>query len=303
MGGWEMSTSRRLSQVFKSSKEIPFDDSSKFIFFSDCHRGDNSWADDFAHNQNLLFTALNHYFNEGFTYIEIGDGEELWENRNFSEIRQSHSHIFWMMRKFYMKKRLYMIWGNHDMVKKHKRFVEKNLYRYYDERKEKYKPLFDKIEVYEGLILKYAGTDHKIFIFHGHQGDLFNDRLWWFNRFIVRYIWRPLELLGFNDPTGPAKNYEKKSTNEENIIKWVKDHKQMVIAGHSHRPAFPNVGDPLYFNDGSCIHPRCITGVEIQNGEIMMIKWSVNTKNDGTLYVEREIIEGPQKLHSFFYDD
>jgi len=43
-----MSVASRLSEVFESSGEIPFDDSSKLVFFSDCHRGDNSWTDDFA---------------------------------------------------------------------------------------------------------------------------------------------------------------------------------------------------------------------------------------------------------------
>ena len=27
----------------------------KFIFFSDCHRGDNSYADDFANNSNIYY--------------------------------------------------------------------------------------------------------------------------------------------------------------------------------------------------------------------------------------------------------
>ena len=39
-----MSTSKRLTEVFESAHEIPFDDSGKFVFFSDIHRGDNSWA-------------------------------------------------------------------------------------------------------------------------------------------------------------------------------------------------------------------------------------------------------------------
>ncbi|MCY6369298.1 metallophosphoesterase [Clostridium ganghwense] len=296
-----MSTFKCLTKVFKSSKEIFIDDLSKFILISDCHRGDNSWTDDFANNENILFTALNYYYEHDFTYIEIGDGDELWENRKFSEIRQTHSPIFWLMSKFYNDKRLYMIWGNHDIVKKNKKYVQKNLYYYYDERKEKYKPLFDKIEVYEGLILKYLSTKNKIFIVHGHQGDLINDQLWRLSRFLIRYIWRPLTLhLGVKDPTSPAKNYKKKKITEKNIIKWVKANNQMVIAGHTHRPMFPDVGEPPYFNDGSCVHPRCITGIEIQNGKIMLVKWSVKTKNDGTLYVEREIISGPKKLQSFF---
>lgn len=40
-----MSISKRLTKVFESAREISFDDSSKFILFSDVHRADNSWAD------------------------------------------------------------------------------------------------------------------------------------------------------------------------------------------------------------------------------------------------------------------
>lgn len=296
-----MSTFNRLTKVFKVSKEIFFDDSSKFIFFSDCHRGDNSWADDFARNQNLFYTALKYYYNNGFTYIEVGDGDELWENRRLSSIIEMHSDTFLLMRKFHVKDRLYMIYGNHDIVKKSKKFIEKNLYQYFNENKEKYESLFDNIEIYEGLILKYKYSENKIFVVHGHQGDLLNDYLWWLTRTIVRYIWRSLQLLfGYKDPTSPAKNFKRRKSTERRIIDWVKTNNQMVIAGHTHRPMFPNIGEPPYFNDGSCVHPRSITGIEIVEGEIMLIKWSIKTKKDGTLYIEREIIAGPEKIQSFF---
>lgn len=37
-----MSSQSRLDRAYKNAKIIPFDDSSKFILLSDCHRGDNS---------------------------------------------------------------------------------------------------------------------------------------------------------------------------------------------------------------------------------------------------------------------
>jgi len=77
-----LSTAKRLTEVFEMAEEVPFDDSSKIVLFSDCHRGDNGWADDFAHNQSLFFFALEHYYAQGFTYIEIGDGDELYENKS-----------------------------------------------------------------------------------------------------------------------------------------------------------------------------------------------------------------------------
>lgn len=294
-----MSTNSRLTEVFRSAKEIPFDDSSKFIFFSDCHRGDNGWADDFAHNQILFFHALNHYFNEGFTYIEIGDGDELWENRRFEVIREAHSHIFWCMQKFHTEKRLYLIRGNHDMERKDPSIVQNALFRYRNERTRKDEPLFEGIKIHEGLVLRHSGTNHRIFLVHGHQGDLINDYLWKLGRFFVRNLWKHLQIIGVRDPTSPAKNFRKRVEVEKRIMKWVKANKQMLIAGHTHRPRFPDDGEPPYFNDGSCVHPRCITGIEIENGEISLIKWWVKPDAPGALCVARELLAGPKKLQSF----
>ncbi|MCY6483373.1 metallophosphoesterase [Clostridium aestuarii] len=295
-----MSTFKRLTQVFKSSKEIVIDDSAKIVLISDCHRGNSSWADNFAHNRNVFYAALKYYYNNDFIYIELGDGDELWENRKFFDIKEAHSDVFKLMRKFYIKKRLYMIWGNHDVVKKSKKFVRKNLY-YYNESKKKYESLFENIEVHEGIILRYKGTENKIFAVHGHQGDFINDTFWWLSRFLIRYIWRPLELyFGFKDPTSASKNYKRKKITERKIIKWIKANNQMVIAGHTHRPMFPEPGQTPYFNDGSCVHPHCITGIEIVNDKIMLVEWSIKTKDDGTLYIDRDIIEGPLKLQGFF---
>ena len=61
-----MSSQSRLDKAFKNAKIIDFDDSDKFIFFSDCYRGDNSFADDFVNNRDIYFHALNHYYNTGF---------------------------------------------------------------------------------------------------------------------------------------------------------------------------------------------------------------------------------------------
>lgn len=294
-----MSTYSRLTQVYNSSKEIPIDNSSKLILMSDIHRGNNSWTDNFAHNQNIFITALNHYYNKDFTYIEVGDGDELWENRDFSEIRRTHSHVFNLLRKFYNDNRLYLIYGNHDIVKRSKRYVKRNLYHYYDYTTQRNECLFENIEYHEGLILRYL-DNKRIFVVHGHQGDLLCDRFWWIGRFLIRYFWRPIELfLGIKDKTSPAKNYKKLISTERRIINWSRLNNQMIITGHTHRPRFPMIGEPLFFNTGSCIHPRCITGIEIENGEITLVKWSIKTNHSNFLYVAREIIAGPQKLQSY----
>jgi len=295
-----MCTSKRLTEVFEAAREIIFDDSSKFVFFSDCHRGDNSWSDDFAKNQNIFFQALTYYYAEGFTYIELGDGDELFENTNFEDIRRAHSHIFELMRKFYEEKRLWLIWGNHDIERKDDEHVERTLHCFYDERRRKKEPLFKGIEVYEGLVLRHGVTGKKMFLVHGHQGDFMNEYLWRLSRFFVRYFWRWFQTFGVKDPTRPSKNLKKLGKVEKRLSEWAWANDQMLIAGHTHRSMFPRVGKPPYFNTGSCVHPRSITGIEIQRGNIGLIKWWIKPKKDGALYVTREILAGPEKLESFW---
>jgi UDP-2,3-diacylglucosamine pyrophosphatase LpxH len=295
-----VNTLKHLSQVFKSAEQISFDDSSRFVLMSDCHRGDGSWADDFSDNQNLYIGALNYYYKENYTYIELGDGDELWKNSKISNIIIVNNDAFSLLSKFYKDKRLYFIFGNHDMVKKDSNFIKSNFNKYFDERKKKYIPLFEDITIYEGMILNYTVTTGKIFLVHGHQVDFVNDNLWKLSRFLVKHLWKPLELLGIKDPISAATNYEKKESVEKKLVEWVIREKQMLIAGHTHRSMFPDVCDPPYFNDGSCVHPRYITCIEIADGNISLVKWQIKTKNDGSLFVCREIFEEPRKLKDYF---
>ncbi|MHB8064660.1 MAG: metallophosphoesterase family protein [Ruminiclostridium sp.] len=265
----------QISQIFKTAEQIPFDNSSKIVLMSDCHRGDGSWTDNFLKNRNIFIAALNHYYDDDYTYIELGDGDELWENTKLSDIMHVHKDTFWLLSKFHNAGRLYLIYGNHDMEKKYYGFVRKNLRRYFDQRDEEYLSVFEHIKVHEGLVLRHRVTHDKILLIHGHQVSTINSTFWMFTKLFVKYVWRPLEYYGVNDPTSPAKNYEEKISVAKKLSEWVDQNKHMLIAGHNHKPSFPEVGQTPYFNDGSCVHPRCITAIEISEGNICLVKWSV----------------------------
>lgn len=296
-----MSVYKRLSQVYHSADIIPFDQNSRIVLMSDCHRGDGNWNDNFAHNQNLFFAALNYYYEQNFIYIELGDGDELWENRDINQIITMHSDAYWLMSQFYQEGRFHMLFGNHDMEKKF--YGPDKLASYYNESEKRRVPLFPDIKIREGLILEQKENGNRILLAHGHQGDFLNDRIWRIARILVRYLWSPLELVGFNDPTSAAQNYDRKETVEGTLAKWSKNNHTMLISGHTHRPVFPRPGEHLYFNDGSCIHPRCITAIEIVNGSITLVKWSIKTRHDRTLLVDREILAGPESIDHYFQDE
>ena len=292
-----LTSKKRLDNAYKKAKIIPFDDTSKFILFSDCHRGDNSFADDFANNRNIYFHALKHYFAEGFHYCELGDGDELWENLFFKSIFEAHKNVYLLLKEFNQQNRLHMVWGNHDMVYRNPDFVKKHLSNYFDPKIGEDVPLFTNLQYHEGLILKHNKTNQEVFLTHGHQADWWNYLFWKWSRFMVRVLWKPLNVMGIADPTSPAKNYKELIKVERRTKKWIIENNNLLtVTGHTHRPRFPEPGDIAFFNDGSCVHPRSITGLEIENGEITLIKWEIDTNDDGVLQIFRYVLEGPRKL-------
>ncbi len=295
-----MSSLTRLTKAYKSAKEVPFDDSSKFILFSDCHRGDNSFADDFANNRNIYHHALKHYFVNGFQYCELGDGDELWENLSFEPIYRAHKNIYKLLKLYHEEGRLHMIYGNHDMVYRNQSYVKKHLSYYFDFKEEKEKDLLKDIIYHEALILKHTQTNQEIFLTHGHQADFMNYHGWRFNRFLVRILWKPLQVWGIADPTSPAKNHKELIKVERRVKKWIlQNDNKITVIGHTHRPRFPEPGDIPFFNDGSCVHPRSITGIEIEEGKISLVKWQIATKDDGTLQIVRILLEGPENIKDY----
>lgn len=297
-----LSSKDRLDRAYKNAIRIPFDDDSKFILFSDCHRSDGSYADDFANNRNIFFHALSQYFKNGFHYIELGDGDELWENIFFKEVFESNKNIYLLLQKFYLENRLNMIWGNHDMIFRNPNVVKKNFSEYFDMNLGQKVPLMPGLTYQESIILEHKDTKQELFLIHGHQADFMNYVGWKINQFLVRILWKPLQIWGIKDPTSPAKNYVELIKVERRIKKWIlENNNKITITGHTHRPRFskPNDSEANYFNDGSCIHPRSITGIEIENGEIALIKWFIDTRNDGTLQIVREYLERPKALKDY----
>lgn len=294
-----MFTDFRLTQAYKNAELEYFDKDSKYIFFSDIHRGDDSASDEFARNQIVFLHALNYYYDRGYTYVEVGDGDELWEHKEFKHIRLAHSDVFEVMKKFYLDNRFIMIYGNHDIYLKNKFYVEKYLYSFYDEYTQDIHELFKGIRPQESLVLKQKETGQEIIIVHGHQGDLLNDQLWFINMFFVRYFWRFMHLVGFQNPSSPARNYYKRHKIEKNYKKWIAKHKKMLICGHTHRPKYAKLTELPYFNTGCCVHTRAFNGIEIKNNKIMMVDWRVRANDNGKLRVERSVMRGPLPIRSF----
>lgn len=291
-----MSYYSRISKAFINAPVLKINSDSRYVLISDCHRGNGTANDNFLRNQNLYFAAIQHYYRNNFTYIELGDGDELWENRSMEQILEIHSNIFWFLNKYYKKKRLYMLYGNHDIVKKNKHYIKKDISKAYINHPylsdPEYLSMLTEIEFYSGLILFDNKSKKEICLTHGHQANLLDSVFWRLARFLVRYFWKPLELAGINDPTSAAKNNTQKKRTEMRLTNWAISEDKLLITGHTHRPMLGNIDSP-YFNTGSCVHPRCITAIEIQHRCFYLVKWTLNIHSDRTLYVGREVLAPP----------
>ncbi len=294
----------------KKGLVIPFDASTqKFIIFSDEHKGRKNHADDFAFCEKNYTAALQYYFDENYFFINLGDGEELWENNIFS-VKKHNQLSFEKEKLFQQQKRFIKIFGNHDLYWANDPTAFIQLQSIYGEN----------FPVYEGCILQTKINDHKleIFLTHGHQGDLQSDGNW-FSKFFVANVWGPMQSLLDINPNTPANNDQLKSLHNTIMYDWSSAEKNLLlITGHTHQPVFmslthleilytrlndtkknndtsaikkieeeikkaqpknetaPDLSKiiPSYFNSGCCcFDDGDITGIEIADNCIRLVRW------------------------------
>ena len=193
-------SNKKLLNLYKTSSIVEFKREDKIVILSDIHRGDGSYSDSLIGNKNIYLSALNYYYKEGYTLIEAGDGDELWKNKSFVDIAYNHKDIFKVLNKFNNKKRLHLLYGNHDSKKASKEFLlkqKKKLLKIDKDFGKDFIYLLDNTIYKESLILKYTPIDKEIFIFHGHQLDFMNYELSFLSKFLVRHIWKNMERTGF----------------------------------------------------------------------------------------------------------
>lgn len=294
-----MRTMQRLTRAYRNARILDIDSSSRIIIFSDSHCGDGSLSDEFHKDRDIFEAALQHYFDEGFTLIEAGDNDELWEYSKFHHILKANPEVFRLLRQFHVKDRYIRIYGNHDMQLRDPKFVRQHLYLRLNDVTGHVEPLLDGTKVEEAVLLRHKGTDQEILTVHGHQGDFPNDQIWGFSMFMFRILWRHLHALGIRSPSSPTRNSYQRHKVERNYVRWILKHGTALICGHTHRERFPIDDDPPYFNTGACVFPDYITGLEIVDDAISLVSWQVVPDSNGYLHVARRALAGPRPLSDF----
>lgn len=94
---------------------IPFDvNEGRFIIFSDQHKGAKNGADDFMLCEPNYLAALDYYYQNIYSLIVLGDCEELWENKLSKVAKQQQPSFDWY-KNFVVQNRFHKVIGNHDL--------------------------------------------------------------------------------------------------------------------------------------------------------------------------------------------
>lgn len=260
----------------------------RLVVMSDLHRGYGNGNDNFARNQMIFLAALRYYLREGYSYLELGDGDELWENRHMDGIIREYAEIFRVMGEFYKKNRFYMVYGNHDKIKKNRDKIRKKWCSVEKSCMGGVCPLFPDLAAKEGYIIRQEESKQEFLAIHGHQGDPVNDKFSMVSSFLVRRIWGPLERVGLKNP-GEKSMYQKaRNIQEKRLKEWAKKRRCGLVAGHTHQIGFPCEENGYYYNCGCGVKNGYITALEFDKEKVSLIKWEVVPDRSGTLMVERQ---------------
>lgn len=205
---------------------------SKFVIFSDHHKGVRNRADDFRVCERAYNAALAYYDRLQYTLVVMGDVEELWEEWP-EAVLKAYPHTLELEGRFHQQGRYLRFWGNHDDAWSHADLVEQLL-----------RPALggSPLDVRESLIFHVREGEEELgslFLVHGHQGTLDSDRIAPLSKFLVRYFWRPIQRLFSLSLNTPAKDFELRHEHDTAMYLWSEaQQKTVLIAGHTHRPVF-----------------------------------------------------------------
>ncbi|MFQ5631077.1 MAG: metallophosphoesterase [bacterium] len=313
MSSIDKELTRALSGQFTLAMGLNVQTSHKYIVLSDQHKGGGDKADEFRKCKQTYLAALEHYLQNGYTLVLLGDVEELWE-QSFGTVEKTYREVLQKEGSF-PPGHYYRIWGNHDDEWMREKNVRKKLAKY-----------LPTGAIYEGIRFEVSNEAQALgtlLLLHGHQGTFASDKIRWFSRIAVR-VYRYIQLWTGIGKTTPAKDACLRGEHDTQMYEWAARQQNVIlVAGHTHRPVwssqthlqklqaelqelkagpdtpeqkelirakeqqikeregkYPPCEDtiktiPCYFNTGCCrFDDGDITGIEIEDGNMRLIKWS-----------------------------
>ncbi|WP_152268992.1 metallophosphoesterase [Agriterribacter humi] len=295
----------------------------KIIIFSDLHKGNKKRSDDFAPAEQNYIAALNYYNQQNYTLIVLGDSEELWKFNLFTV--KKHNHASFELEKYFLqRKALIKVFGNHDVFWNNDPFAALQLISIYGEPVHMYEAVLLKYNTGQKPIDIFLTHGHQGD--GQSDGNKFSAwfvaKIW---APLQSYLDLNINTPAFNDILKTEHNqfmYEWSLHQQDLVLITGHTHqpvfesmthlerlyKQLLVARQNNnskaitdlqkeiafrRQEYDHVSEdylrlkPTYFNSGCCcFNDGDITGIEIEEGEIRLIKW----KMDNTIS-KRTILE------------
>ncbi len=308
---------------------IPFEENAgKFIIFSDQHKGGRNGADDFVLSEVNYLAALQYYNSNGFSLICLGDCEELWEN-SLSKVKDSYPKTFEAERKFAERKSFVKIFGNHDLYWGNDPFAWWQLKKIFNEEIKIYEGVVLEVSLDSRSLHIFCTHGHqgdaqsdgnwfsKFFVarvwapfqaylrINPNTAAYNNEKKTLHNE--IMYEWSALQkdtllITGHtHQPVFVSLTHIERLYRELQTAKLNKNPALMAQLENEIRKRekeFAAVAidyltmKPSYFNSGCCCFiDGDITGIEIENGKIRLIKWVAKDKIPQRVLLEEISLE------------
>jgi predicted phosphodiesterase len=284
-------------------------DGSPMIIFSDHHKGAKNGSDDFMLAEKNYLAALDYYDQKQYTLINLGDVEELWENHWFF-VKKHNKPSFEAEKKFVQRNAFIKVFGNHDLFWKNDPLAGFQLKSVYDADVNVHEALLLQSEKHDLDIFLTHGhqgdskSDANPFsawlvsnIWAPLQAFLrinFNTpaydaaRKTQHNQMMYEWSAAQQSLLLItghtHQPVFESLTYVERLHKKLEAAKLTNDTVKLLQLQELIRKAWgkepPQVitnldMQPSYFNAGCCCYSDGeITGIEISNDEICVVKWS-----------------------------
>ena len=285
----------------------------RFIIFSDLHKGAKNGADDFRGCEQTYLDALTYYDNNKYHYVCLGDCEELWENQ-LPDVRKANQQSIEQEKAFILRGAFTKIFGNHDLLWDQDPFAPQYLKNMYDNEVKVYAGLVLRVPADDRVLSLFLTHGHqgdqqsdgnwfsKFFVsriwgpfqawlrinpntpaYNSQMKTLHNALMYeWSSKqkdlvLVTGHTHQPVfESLTLLENLLRKLDMAKAAADEKMISELTDEiHKRKVEL-----PVPGNVYDkiiPSYFNSGCCCYSDGdITGIEIADGCIRLIKWKMD---------------------------
>jgi UDP-2,3-diacylglucosamine pyrophosphatase LpxH len=305
----------------------------KFIIFSDLHKGARNGADDFTLSEPNYLAALDHYDKNDFFFISLGDSEELWEN-TLTQVKKYNAATFEAETKFVEKNRFIKIFGNHDLYWDNDPIAWWQLKKLYKESIKVYEGAVLAVSIGDQPLHIFCAHGHqgdaqsdgnwfsKFFVaniwaplqaylrinpntpaYNNEKKTLHNDIMYQWSSvqkntlLITGHTHQPVfasltfleRLYKEFQLASSGNNAERQAAIKEKIREIEKDFAAVAVDYMSMRPS--------YFNSGCCcFSDGDITGLEIVDGCIQLIKWTRKGETSSREVLESTSLEELIKL-------